>query len=150
MFYNNTGSTHLVIDLVGLFIADVPTDPASTGRIVLLEPFRDFDSREQEGPLAGGAAWGFEYPPTIAGLPVGGIVYNLTVTEPTSRGFVTVFPGDARAIPETSNANFVPGQTVANHVWARLPPPPGNAVVVYNGSDGPTHVVLDIQAVILA
>jgi hypothetical protein len=62
----------------------------------------------------------------------------VTVTEPTSAGYVTVFPvpGD---LPLASNVNFVAGQTVPNLVYA----PAGPDVGFFN-SAGNTHIVVDL------
>lgn len=146
-FYNNTGSTHLVVDLLGWFVTD--TESTDAGRIALLDPFRDLDTRNDFGAFEPGGAWGFRYPTALAGHPVAGIVFNLTVTEPTAPGFVTMFPWDVVSVPTASNANFVAGQTVANQAWARLVGEPDNYVGLYNGSAGSTHFVLDVQAVVL-
>jgi hypothetical protein len=59
------------------------------------------------------------------GVPnnAGTVVLNVTVTEPTSAGFVTVYPCGI-ATPLASNLNYEAGTTVAN------------AVVVKVGADG--------------
>jgi hypothetical protein len=41
-------------------------------------------------------------------------VLNVTATEPSSPGYLTVFPDDACDVPLASNLNFVPGETVPN------------------------------------
>jgi hypothetical protein len=147
--YNNSGRAHVVIDLLGVF---VPGGELETrGRIVPLVPFRAVDTRLTETPFAPGEAGGFTAPPTIGTppLPVDGIIMNATVTEPTDRGFLTMFPWDARRIPVVSTLNFVAGQTVPNQAWARLARPPNNVIGLLNGSPGSTHIVLDVQAVVL-
>jgi hypothetical protein len=149
VFYNNTGTTHLVIDVLGTFREGSSVGPGVTGRVLLMDPFRDLDTREEFGAFTAGEATGFRYPTSIDGVPIAGIMFNMTITEPTRAGFVTMFPWSLATVPLASNANFVPGQTVANHVWARLGAEPDNLIVVYNGSSGTMHVVLDIQAVFL-
>jgi hypothetical protein len=150
IFYNNTGTTHLVIDVLGRFREGSSVGPGVTGRMLLLEPFRDLDTREgTQGPFVAGEATGFRYPTSIEGIPIAGIMFNMTITEPTRPGFVTMFPWSLPTVPLASNANFVRGQTVANHVWARLGAEPDDLIVIYNGSSGTMHVVLDIQAVFL-
>ena len=146
--YNNSGSVHVVIDVIGFF---KPADDVRTaGRIVPLSPFRSVDTREADdvfGPYEGG---GYRFPTDFGGrgLKVGAIIFNTTVTEPTGDGFVTMFPW-ATDVPLSSSLNFVPGQTVPNQTWVRLSPEPDNFVGVFNGSAGDTHVVLDVQGVIL-
>lgn len=66
---------------------------------------------------------------------------NVTVTEPASSGFVTVY-GDGTALPVASNLNFVPAQTVPNLVLA---PVGANGMVdLYNGSAGTIQLVADV------
>ena len=77
------------------------------------------------------------------GVPASGVaavVVNVTVTEPTAEGFLTVFPsGTAR--PLASNLNFLARQTVPNLVTAKVGS--DGKVAVYN-SAGSTHVVMDV------
>jgi hypothetical protein len=78
----------------------------------------------------------------MAGLPWGmrAVVLNVTVTQPTASGHLTVYP-DGQAQPNTSNLNWVAGQTVPNLVT--LPVIDG-VVVFYNGSPGTVHIVADV------
>ena len=52
----------------------------------------------------------------VPGSGVGAVSLNVTVTEPVGPGFVTVYPCGTR--PNSSNLNFVGGQTVPNAVIA--------------------------------
>ena len=65
---------------------------------------------------------------------------NLTVTQPVSGGFLTLWPGGAR--PATSTLNYTAGQTVANFCVSGLGP--YDSVLVYARST--THVLLDVVA----
>ena len=68
------------------------------------------------------------------------VMLNVTVTNPTADGFVTVWPcGEPQ--PGTSNLNFVAGQTVANAVLAR----PGASGRVCAASNVDTDLVVDVQ-----
>ena len=136
--FNSSGEADVVIDVVGYF--DTVAD-RQYGRLVPLEPFRQFDSRDiafgDDRPMA---------PDSILGLGPGALlppayVMNVTVTGPTSAGYLTVYPGPARP-PLASNLNFAPGQTVANLVIVRS----GPDVDLYN-SAGNTHVIVDLFAV---
>ena len=66
---------------------------------------------------------------------VGAVVLNVTVTQPTRAGWVTVFP-DGTSRPATSNVNFVAGATVANLVV--VPVGSDGSVDLYNGSGAPS------------
>src|SRR4029077_10618128 len=69
-----------------------------------------------------------------------GVVMNVTATNTSQAGFLTVFPTGA-ARPTTSNLNFVPAQSVPNLVMAKLGT--GGAVSVYNFA-GSTDVIADV------
>lgn len=69
---------------------------------------------------------------------------NLTVTEPTGGGHLTVYPADETQ-PLVSNVNFTAGQTRANNAVLRLATNGSGAVKVFNGSGGTVHVVLDVN-----
>lgn len=76
----------------------------------------------------------------IASSP-GSPVVNVTVTEPSAGGWLTVFPAGTTR-PLASSINFVPGQTIANAVVAKVGT--GGQVDIYN-FQGNTHVIVDVQ-----
>ncbi|MEO7397197.1 MAG: DUF1501 domain-containing protein [Ilumatobacteraceae bacterium] len=137
--YNNSGVTHCVVDVVGYF------STAAGSRFSALSPSRILDTRLGVGATAA---------PVLSMAPIvlrvtgaGGVspdadavVMNVTVTEPTASGFVTVWP-TGTSMPTASNLNFVPSQTVPNLVIAKLGD--GGAVSMYN-SAGATHLVADV------
>lgn len=75
-----------------------------------------------------------------AGIPTNAasVVLNVTVTQPQSAGFVTVYPCDAPR-PTASNLNYAAGQTIANTVVTRLG---AGKVCLFTLS--PTHLIVDI------
>ena len=77
------------------------------------------------------------------GIPAGvtAVVLNVTATEPTAAGFITVY-GDGSARPGSSNVNFVKGQTVPNQVIA--PVGADGKVDFYNDSTGTTELIADV------
>ncbi|SNT43803.1 Right handed beta helix region [Asanoa hainanensis] len=66
------------------------------------------------------------------------VVLNVTVTNPTSNGYLKVYP---TAEPVTSNINFVANQTVPNLVTV---PVANGRVKIKNGSAGTVHVLADL------
>ncbi|MGS2612982.1 right-handed parallel beta-helix repeat-containing protein [Micromonospora sp. LZ34] len=81
---------------------------------------------------------------SVNGIPaadVTAVVLNMTVTQPTAGGFLTVYP-DGTPPPTVSNLNFVAGETVPNLVT--VPMSNGN-LRIRNGSSGTVHVVADLQ-----
>jgi hypothetical protein len=71
---------------------------------------------------------------------VGAVALNVTVTEPTSSSFLTVWPTGA-VRPLASNLNFVAGQTVANSVLTKVGAD-GTISIFNNG--GAVQVVIDV------
>jgi hypothetical protein len=71
---------------------------------------------------------------------VGAVVLNVTATEPTASGFVTVYPTGTQR-PNASNLNFVAGQTTPNLVIAKVGD--GGKVSLFNFA-GSTHLIADV------
>ena len=112
------------------------TDP---GGFTSLTPSRLLDTRYAVGAPSAAVAPGGTVHLQVTGrggVPASGVsavVLNVTVTSPTSTGYITVY-GDGTAHPGVSNLNFVPGQTVPNLVIA--PVGANGKVALYNGSAG--------------
>lgn len=116
------------------------------GEFQPVDPIRVLDTRTGPG---GGAPLG---PGQIIdlvlrgpdGLPLTGATaatLNVTVTAPTSAGYLTIWPAGT-PMPTTSNLNFQPGDTVANLVTVALGE--GGVVSIFNYA-GTTHVVADFE-----
>jgi hypothetical protein len=71
---------------------------------------------------------------------VSAVVLNVTATNPTAAGYLTIFPGGGIR-PLASNLNFVPGQTVPNRVVAKVG---SNGQVSFFNFQGNTDVVADV------
>lgn len=137
--YNSAGSTHLLADVV----ATVGPPPGAT--LVPVDPFRLLDTRDTATPL---------HAEVVRRIPVAGegavpahavgVVANVTVTEPTAAGYVTVWPSGQER-PTASNVNVVAGQTVPNLTVARLA---DGAVDVFL-SAGTAHLVVDMVGVLV-
>jgi hypothetical protein len=124
--FNSAGSTHLLMDVVGWYLAG---DPAPGTRMSTVTPTRIADTRGAEKPrLGAGSTRSFQIRGK-AGIPstATGVVLNVTVVSPTGSGYATVFPSGT-SLPTASNLNYTDGQTVSNQVIARV------------GSDGKVNV----------
>lgn len=93
--YNNAGSSHVIVDVVGWF---GPNGTAASGRYNALNPARIVDTRNGTGGFVSPVGIGGTISPKVTGVggvPASGVsavVLNVTVTEPTTGGFLTVFP----------------------------------------------------------
>ena len=81
------------------------------------------------------AAWG-----QLPATGVSAVALNVTVTQATAPSFLTAWPAGYPR-PATSNLNFGPGETVANHVIVRVGK---EGWVNFYNLAGQAHVVLDL------
>jgi alpha-tubulin suppressor-like RCC1 family protein len=84
------------------------------------------------------------------GIPLSGVsavVLNVTVTEQTERGFVSVY-GDGVVRSSASSLNFAKGQRVANLVIA--PVGKNGRVALHNGSGGTVQLQADVSGYYLS
>ena len=143
------GSTLLAVSgdsYYGTTMLNVFGPPSEGGRYAPLTPARILDTRNDTGGLAGriGSAITVDVQVTgRGGVPEAGVTavaMNVTVTGPTSSGFLTIYPA-GRPRPLASNLNFTPGQTVPNLVVVKVGA--GGKVSMFNSS-GATDVIYDV------
>jgi hypothetical protein len=139
------GTIQLIADVSGYNLSGAPTVAGAFGS---LAPSRLLDTRFGVGATQAAVAAGGTVQLQVTGrggVPASGVsavALNVTVTEPTGAGYVTVY-GDGTALPLASNLNFVPDQTVPNLVIA---PVGANGMVdLYNGSDGTIQLIADVS-----
>ena len=108
-------------------------------------PCRQLDTRSGS-PLASGGTLTVPLTGAPCGLPSGAtsVSVNLTVTQQTAPGFLTIYPAD-EAQPLISNINFKVGSSRANNAILRLSSDGTGRVNVFNGSGGTVHVILDVN-----
>ena len=117
--------------------------------IPLPSPVRVMDSRLSGATFDGiSQAFGSLTNSGILELPIGGrgsvpsdasaVLLNVTVTEPVDAGYLSVYPC-GQLPPNSSNLNYLAGQTVPNSVVVKL----GTAGKVCVFSQKATHVVID-------
>jgi murein DD-endopeptidase MepM/ murein hydrolase activator NlpD len=137
-FYSSA-ATHLLADVSGWV-------ETQTG-FGAIAPVRRFDTRTGSGGVPAqklGARQTLEVAVTgqdgVPSSKVSAVVLNVTATEASASGYVTVFPCGSQA-PLASNLNFVAGQTVPNSVVA--PVGAGGKVCFY--SSAATHLLADVS-----
>ncbi len=130
--YNHAGDTEVVVDVTGWYAGGF--HPITPARVLdtRVAPATALGSGEERGLVIGGQAG---VPPTA-----GAVALNVTVTEPTAAGFLTVWPSGSPR-PTASNLNMVPGQTVPNMVVVGLGT--GGAVSLFNFA-GSSHAIVDV------
>src|ERR1700694_3158075 len=141
-FYNALGNVHVIADIGGWF-----TDTTSTAggaRFSGVIPRRIVDTRTpgSGGPLVGGQLNTLQLLDANS-QPVQGVsavVFNVTVTNPTTASYVTLWPNGPPQ-PPVSDLNFVAGQTVPNLVVVKLGT--NSMIDIYNAL-GTTDLLMDI------
>jgi hypothetical protein len=136
-------ATHLIVDVAGYY---TPVESSSDGRFVsALPPTRLLDTREGLGAQLAKVPAGGQIDLQILGVEpipatgVAAVVLNLTATEATNAGFITVWPtGSAR--PTVSNLNIEANETRPNLVV--VPVGLNGKVSIY--SLGGAHLVADV------
>lgn len=127
-------------------VTSAPTGTAGTVRS--LSPRRLMDTRET-GAVAPGGTITLKVA-GLGGVPANGVgaaILNVTVTDTSAAGFITVYPSGT-AKPMASNLNFVAGQTVANLVAVKLGG--DGSVQLTNTSIRSVQLVADVAAYFLA
>ncbi|MGK0276023.1 MAG: SpoIID/LytB domain protein [Ilumatobacter sp.] len=145
-------TTDVIIDVSGWFTAEAGALAAATG-VVGITPKRVVDTRIGVGwpsrvtendpiviDVAGMTAKRPNGTSVMAPSDVSGVSLNVTSTESSGPGFLTVWPCD-EPFPLASSVNYQAGSTVGNGVFAGVD---GNGqVCIYSLAD--THVVVDVQ-----
>ncbi|WP_307089160.1 hypothetical protein [Arthrobacter sp. B2I5] len=139
MLNTSFGSTHLIVDVNGYYLGGTP---AVAGAFVAVGPSRLLDTRTSS-PLAPNSVQSIRVA-GVNGIPAdaSAVVFNLTVTQPTSVGHIRAYPSGTQA-PNTSNVNFLQNDTTANAVT--VPIGPDGQVSLLNTSAGTTHLIADIN-----
>ncbi|HKA03264.1 MAG TPA: hypothetical protein VKD67_03015 [Acidimicrobiales bacterium] len=137
-YCDQLGSVDLVADAVGYF-------KPGAGKVFGVDPQRLFDSRTGLNTVRSAFGPGEARAIQVAGqagVPgdATAVVLNVTVTEPTFAGFVTVWPAGA-PMPLASTLNFVAGQTVPNLVMVKLG---DGGQVSFLNSAGSSHLLADV------
>jgi hypothetical protein len=133
--------TELVVDVQGYF---VPSQVTADGRFRSLRPARVLDTRVGNGwpsKVASGQTINVQIRGR-GGVPsthVAAVALNITHTQPSGGGHVTVFPTGSPA-PTASNLNFLAGSTGANLVVV----PVGSGGRVSMRSTASTHLLADV------
>ncbi|MGH9264482.1 MAG: hypothetical protein ACRD1D_07290 [Acidimicrobiales bacterium] len=139
--YNNAGGTDVVVDVNGWYTD--ATTAGTAGIYTPLVPVRVHDTRTAEFPFRIAAGGSIDVQVAgRGGVPATGVraaVLNVTVTQPTAPGHLTISPS-AIPRPLASDLNFAAGETRPNLVVVQLGL--GGGVTVYTSSEA--HIVVDV------
>lgn len=135
------GAVSVAADVSGL----APAAAGDPSTFVSLSPARIVDTRDGLGGVAGPIRDGSTVDFAVrgqGGVPADAVsvVLNVTVVDPTSVGYASVFPSGS-PVPAVSSLNFTPNRTVASLVIARIG---ANGAVSFYMSGGSLHVLFDV------
>lgn len=140
----SSGTVDLIADTSGYYIQGTPTE---AGTFQVISPSRLLDTRNSS-PVGPDSTVSFQVS-GVGKIPatVSAVVFNLTVANPKSFGFVTAYAsGTSR--PNASNLNFNTGQIVPNLVT--VPVGADGKVTLYNRSSGTSELIADVAGYYLA
>jgi hypothetical protein len=145
---NSPGSTDLVADVAGYYVS------ATSGDLYLPDtPNRLLDTRNGtggiKGAIAANATVSLAMPNctqnTTSGevsVPASAVALNVTVTTPSSGGFITAYP-DKTTLPNASNVNYSKNETVPNMVVVKVGS--DGKVAFHNSSPGTAQLIVDLE-----
>jgi len=148
MYNSGPGSNNIVADVEG-WVAIPSGTPGPDGLYNPVVPTRLLDTRS--GPYPVGQTQAAPFGPNqtkqvhvtgVGPIPASGVeavILNVTVANPTSEGYLTVFPGGS--LPLASNLNFVANQVIPNRVIT--PVDSSGRVSIFNGY-GTVNVIVDV------
>lgn len=133
---------NLIVDVNGAFPAGTSFNPINPARVLDTRAGSTTIDGVQQG---GGAPTAGSITTVLvagrAGVPkdAAAAVLNVTVTEPASAGYATVYPCGTTP-PTASNLNYTAGLTIPNLVVTKLGP--GGTICIY--SQASTHLIVDV------
>ncbi len=135
--FNAYGSVNLIADVVGCFAT------GALGRHHSLSPTRILDTRDGTGRSGRIGVEQFSLGVAgVAGVPpqANGVVMNVTVADPDSGSYLTVWP-TGESMPTASSLNYEAGVNTANLVIVKVGAL--GAVDLFNAR-GSTHLIADV------
>jgi protocatechuate 3,4-dioxygenase beta subunit len=133
------GGAHLIADVTGWYTDDT-AEAGTAGLFVPVSPYRVVDSRSGGKFDAGATVTLLAAATGTAAAGKSGLAMNVTVTETSAPGFVTVWPEATRPTASSLNATAI-GQTLANHVITAVGGDGGVRLFTQTG----THFVVDVS-----
>lgn len=146
-YHPNAAGQRAYADEIMNVLPDTPPSDVEVGSTYSpITPYRVLDSRTSNGgwgstPLSSGSPRNVKVA-GVGGVPASAVavVMNVTAAGSTAESFLTLYPRST-PLPNASNLNFVPGQTVPNLVTTRV----GSlGEVTVATAAGSTHVIIDV------
>jgi hypothetical protein len=140
LFQSGPGTAQVIVDVAGYYVDGVV---AAAGGFTSIAPARILDTRSIGGKLTADESRDLQITGT-SDVPAGNVsavVLNVTVTDTTSNGFLTVYPSNTPQ-PLASNLNWAAGATIPNLVTVMVGA--NGKVSLFQSGPGTAHVVVDV------
>ncbi len=140
LYQSGPGTAQVIVDVAGYYVNGALAEPGAFSPIT---PARILDSRTTGGRFASNETRDLQILGQ-GGVPadtVSAVVLNVTVTETTAGGYLTVFPS-GQPKPLASNLNWSPGLTIPNLVTVQVGT--NGKVSIYQSGTGTSQVVVDV------
>jgi hypothetical protein len=138
----SSATTHVIIDMMGGYVVNGGSGSQAVAPLRLLDsrnaigvPTRSRANADSTTTLHVAGTGG------VAAVGAQAVTLNVTVDQPATGGFVTVYPCGEN-VPNASNVNYAAGQTIANLVTVKLGQD-GNVCFYTSGS---AHLIADLAA----
>jgi len=140
LYQSGPGAAQVIVDVAGYYVDGAVVE---AGGFTALAPSRILDSRVVGGKFVSGEARELQIL-GMGGVPVSdvsAVVLNVTVTETTSGGYLTVYPSGTPK-PTASNLNWSGGLTIPNLAVVKVGA--SGKVSLFQSGPGTAQVIVDV------
>jgi hypothetical protein len=124
--------------------ATVTVTPVAAASFYLLSPCRILDTRGGAPVPANGVMNLVVTGKCAVAAGATSAAVNVTVVNPSTSGFVTLYPGPANTVlPVVSTINYTPGRTLANN--ARITVGVDGSINIFNAASQPLNFLIDVS-----
>ena len=140
LYQSGPGTAQVIVDVAGYYVGGTVV---GAGGFTALAPARILDSRTTGGTFAAGQSRDLQVTGAggVPGSTVSAVVLNVTVTETTANGYLTVYPAGTTK-PNASNLNWSTGLTIPNAVVVKVGT--GGKVSIFQSGAGTAQVIVDV------
>lgn len=140
LFQSGPGTAQVIVDVAGYYLDGTVSE---AGGFTSIAPARILDSRTTGGPFTPNETRDLQIlgQGGVPGSNVSAVVLNVTVTDTTAGGYLTVFPSGTTR-PLASNLNWTPRLTIPNLVTVKVGD--NGKVSIFQTGAGSAQVIVDV------
>jgi FlgD Ig-like domain len=140
LFQSGPGTAQVIVDVAGYYLGGTPV---AAGGFTSITPARILDTRSTGGAFTAGETRDLTIlgAGTVPASNVSAVVLNVTVTETSNGGYLTVFPSGTTR-PLASNLNWSAGLTIPNLTTVKVGA--NGKVSLFQSGPGTAQVIVDV------